>query len=1430
MTSDSGGIARLGALLGALDPHGLPTGPREVAELLWLAGNLPEGALIRAQISSGEGVVSETPLSLPDQEAAATAASEAAADQGDAGPAGRLYLPDSDVPSQQRTRLHPASFIRVAGAPALPRRRALARSLRPLKRRVPSTTHLALDEDATAARIADEARWMPVLVPAQDRWLDLALVIDILGDGAALWQPLGRELLGILQELGGFRSIRTYWLRRRPDGTPGLAASPRQAPRSAATASDPTGRTVTLLLTDGVDPGWSTGALRGMLRRWARSGPAAVLQTLPEHLWGQTALAPEPGRFRSTGAGASSARLHFSPYTLGSRALQPGEVPVPVLAIHPQWLAPWAKAVAGTCEFDGAAVRLPAGEAAAVHGLTSSSSGQPVSFEEFLAQTQPGPFRLAAYLSAAPLNLAVMRLVQSSMLPDSPPSDLAEIVFSGLLRRLPSSGTDGDPLQQAYEFAPGVRERLLSTLRRDEAARVIANVSAYVERQVPAGGTRFTAAVADPDGSLLLPAGARHWAEVQNLVLRRRRRRIPAPDTTVLNPAALPSLHEVAGPAAQQDPSEPGSSQPATGSAGAPSPAEPSRTAGRRFLITIGVSRFANNLPELPHVPQDIVRVRAAFETLGYTTVLSRLEKNPSTSDVLRTIEAWARSTRFRPSDAVVVYFASHTTIVRNGPAQLMAFDSQPSKGQSSGITIPRLHRALSGLGRALLILDTGFPPLPDATTDPKGPPLWVLSCHQHTQERNSSTFSRALTAELLDHVEATPDLERLAARIRNRILLDQGTSDTSIEAWSPAKRYAFSPFFPTQSRPHAAARPPLPAEIHPHVAQLEVLQAITGWLEDRPDDDTPRIVTGRPGSGKTTVLRLLQRQLTRTSSQDADASGREQDERVRTVLLNSIPGTAHDVSRDLVAQLGFGRYSEKSWITQVASSPNVVLVLLDRLHEASPSQRRSIVDRVIRPLQHLPGVRFVIADDSPQLANELGTEVQVLPLPGSYVPLQSETGATEDSQRLTRKPALSRFTNLGAGHEPYFFLSYARKDGPDAFVKRFYDDLVLELGRIGADTAGQPPFRDVEGLGLGDDWARVLGAAVGHCRAFVALYSPAYLNSEYCGKEWTAFQDRLREYRRETEIDVPALVPVLWAPLKGDVPKEIARFQYRESDMGQEYATRGLMQTMRTDPNGPTYRAIVERVASRVRTAADRFRLPFTSGLDLSEVHGLFPASARQRTAAPSTAHVRVFVAAGVVDHLPEGRQRSEYYGRSPWDWTPYHPPMHPTVAHRTQRVIMESGPYTSSIEIVDAELSSRLDESMANNQLSILLIDPWSVRTPAYRDVLAEFDGQNRPTTGVLVPCHNFDEESGDDAIWQDLSRVFWRNWRRRNDPHDPLFQVRVGGDEFDDRLAVMLAVMSNRLIDPLHHIDSRQQQNPARVDEVELGPRSRSSPESL
>ena len=63
-------------------------------------------------------------------------------------------------------------------AAALPNTLELARSLRPLTRRVPSHKRFVLDEQSTAQAIAEQGIWLPVMKPAFVRWLELALVVD----------------------------------------------------------------------------------------------------------------------------------------------------------------------------------------------------------------------------------------------------------------------------------------------------------------------------------------------------------------------------------------------------------------------------------------------------------------------------------------------------------------------------------------------------------------------------------------------------------------------------------------------------------------------------------------------------------------------------------------------------------------------------------------------------------------------------------------------------------------------------------------------------------------------------------------------------------------------------------------------------------------------------------------------------------------------------------------------------------------------------------------------------------------------------------------------------------------------------------------------------------------------------------------------------
>ncbi|GLW71130.1 hypothetical protein Kpho02_34290 [Kitasatospora phosalacinea] len=571
----------------------------------------------------------------------------------------------------------PAAPIRVGTARALPRRRELARALRPLKRRVPSVDRTVLDEEATAELLSRDPRWWPVLAPALDRWLDARLVVDARGDSAALWEPLARELFALLAGSGLFRDVRLHHLTG-PD-----------LPDEDTGAARP-GRTATFVLTDGVHPDWAGPRLRAALRRRALAGPTAVLHTLPEHLWSQTALAPEPGRFRT----ASPADPHpgFTPYALAPLPQPPGTLAVPVLGLTPEWLAPWARAVAGPHAYDAPAVLLAPGHRPGPREVQQLAlpTGD---FDSFLAQAQPRVFRLAALLATVPLNFGVMRLVQSAMLPESPPADLAEIVFSGILHAVPDRSA-AEPLDRAYEFAPGVRERLLATLRRDEAEQVVATVSVHLATHRPEVGSRFTAAVPDPEGPLALPADARPWAR-----------------TTV--PAR-------------------------TGST----------TAGRRFFLSVvGVAVPHEEEPDAATLSEGAAELAFAFGLLGYRQPVLNGDR-PAVS----LLRAWAEDARLGPDDLAVVHLTGHSMVAFGQQVELLLPDGlAAARGrQVRSVSLQEFRLAFGRLGRLLLIVDQ-HPLRAEPPAPPPGNPRLTLLVRRGPSGRG---FVRALA----DRIAAVAD------------------------------------------------------------------------------------------------------------------------------------------------------------------------------------------------------------------------------------------------------------------------------------------------------------------------------------------------------------------------------------------------------------------------------------------------------------------------------------------------------------------------------------------------------------------------------------------------------------------------------------------------------------------------------------------------
>ncbi|WP_433473984.1 FxSxx-COOH system tetratricopeptide repeat protein [Spirillospora sp. CA-142024] len=455
-------IRRLIEALEALDPQ--PTA-EEVADALWLARSLPapEPAAAAAPPRPGREPARDSPPEPVAPEPAVT---------------GRApHRPVRPAAASPQAGLHLAAPepgagdpVRAPAAPAIPHALSLARALRPLRGRFSSRTVENLVEEATAQRIAETGIWEPVMEPAPERWLDLALVVD--GSASMIvWTRQAAELRTLMEQLGAFRDVRVWRLNADDDSlvlrTGTASAGPGRSPDELI---DPTRRRVVLVFSDCIGPAWGDGRAAALLERWARSAPVAILQPLPQRLWGRCATPAEPVWIGADQAGLPNDRLDVR--SRDEPRTPPG-IAIPVMELEPRWLRPWAELVGGG-----------AGRIAAKAVFTGSPSreirrdgdGDPAPAERvmrFRAASSPTAFRLAGYLAAAPLRLEVMSLVQQAMLPESNSAHLAEVFLGGLLRRA-RRATDPDGIE--YEFHDGVRDVLIGGLGRAEAMSVLRNV------------------------------------------------------------------------------------------------------------------------------------------------------------------------------------------------------------------------------------------------------------------------------------------------------------------------------------------------------------------------------------------------------------------------------------------------------------------------------------------------------------------------------------------------------------------------------------------------------------------------------------------------------------------------------------------------------------------------------------------------------------------------------------------------------------------------------------------------------------------------------------------------------------------------------------------------------------------------------------------
>ena len=445
-----------------------PTG-REIAEALWLAQYLA------APVRADDGLSTAGTADVGDARAGGLA--------GESAPslANRVSLSArSSTTGDSPIRGHP---IGIPAIPGLHQRQDIQRAFRPIRRYGPSRRHRVIDEDATAAFIANTGIWTPVTRPARERWFDAVLVIDT-SSSMDLWLPLIADLRAVLVGTGAFRDVRTWRLKPQQQGVvfpPGLRASAR-SPRELI---DGAGRRLFFVVTDGAADGWHDNSATSILSEWGSTGPVAVLQPLPERMWTRTGLATVPVFLSANTLGPRNSQLQVDRRRRRLRGTW-----IPVLGIEPNALRSWAHLVTGSAS----AVPLAATQASRDH-LTPRSIADPsesgTAVERFRASSSPEAYQLAVCLSDVSLTLPIMRLVQHAVVPDSAPSALAEVILGGLVSRTSDN---------VYEFQSGVREELRAERRRSEAATVFAAVSDYIARHAGESSQTFQVVAHRADG------------------------------------------------------------------------------------------------------------------------------------------------------------------------------------------------------------------------------------------------------------------------------------------------------------------------------------------------------------------------------------------------------------------------------------------------------------------------------------------------------------------------------------------------------------------------------------------------------------------------------------------------------------------------------------------------------------------------------------------------------------------------------------------------------------------------------------------------------------------------------------------------------------------------------------------------------------------
>lgn len=290
-------------------------------------------------------------------------------------------------------------------------------------------------------------------------------------------------------------------------------------------------------------------------------------------------------------------------------------------------------------------------------------------------------------------------------------------------------------------------------------------------------------------------------------------------------------------------------------------------------------------------------------------------------------------------------------------------------------------------------------------------------------------------------------------------------------------------------------------------------------------------------------------------------------------------------------------------------------------------------------------------------------------------------------------------------------FTSYAHVNR-DKVLERFVQRLCHEVLQraTGQLKPTEVVFFDSEGIQTGEDWIKKLSNAVSECQVCLAICSPAFIGSEFCGKEIRVFLERLQQWEAlpgNAGNVGRSIIPVIW--IKSTMPDVLKRFQYDEKAFPPDYGILGL-RTLCQLSKYKDKRTLVEIVLAERIVDAAKSSLPTSGAIPhFDQIDSIFHIS-------PVGTHYGV-----ALVPLIKGDLSAKPYGQE----LTLRNLMDDACGSRVPWRMLEP----------DGKLGQRINEAKKNREAIVVVADLDTLGQPLYKKVVAAVDAAVADQSAILL-----------------------------------------------------------------------------------------------